>query len=174
MESMVCAGTSLQNARNFPTKRAELGLGCRHREPRIAWSVVEGDRHGGGDKAMDSIMAADDDRARARSPYEIPADEPPVTKAGDGDWVLEFARPKGGEIEIAVKRVGGIVRIRGMAVVRHAKGMIDAAGYRGDARRGRGGAVHGPHSRKARKAGAGRLRLPFRVSDSPGFGAVRH
>lgn len=70
-------------------------------------------------------MAADDDRARARSPYEIPADEPPVTKAGDGDWVLEFARPKGDEIEIAVKRVGGIVRIRGMAVVRHAKGLVE-------------------------------------------------
>lgn len=27
---------------NFPTKRAELGLGCRHREPRIAWSDVKG------------------------------------------------------------------------------------------------------------------------------------
>lgn len=70
-------------------------------------------------------MATDDSAGRpGTTTFDRPEGQPPVTPDGQGGWLIELAAPEGGRFGIEYERVGGIVRVRGTAVLRHARGDV--------------------------------------------------
>lgn len=70
-------------------------------------------------------MATDDSGGQSRATaFERPEGQPPLTPDDQGGWLLELAPPQGGRFGIEYERVGGIVRIRGAAVLRHPRGDV--------------------------------------------------